>query len=83
MPAIDALADRLSTYLGADQVNLAHHAFARADQSCFPLFLNLAPARIGEALEKKIRSIERSNRPIEIDEDVKLHTRTRPVVGTC
>ncbi len=33
MPAIDALADRLSTYLGADQVNLVRRAYFYAEQA--------------------------------------------------
>lgn len=33
MPAIDALADRLSTYLGAEQVNLVRRAYFYAEQA--------------------------------------------------
>ncbi len=33
MPAIDVLADRLSTYLGADQVNLVRRAYFYAEQA--------------------------------------------------
>jgi len=33
LPAIDALADRLSTYLGADQVNLVRRAYFYAEQA--------------------------------------------------
>ena len=33
MPAIDALADRLSTYLDADQVNLVRRAYFYAEQA--------------------------------------------------
>ncbi|MGH8465064.1 MAG: HD domain-containing protein, partial [Pseudomonas sp.] len=33
MPSIDALADRLSTYLGADQVNLVRRAYFYAEQA--------------------------------------------------
>ncbi len=33
MPAIDTLADRLSTYLGADQVNLVRRAYFYAEQA--------------------------------------------------
>ena len=33
MPSIDALADRLSTYLGTDQVNLVRRAYFYAEQA--------------------------------------------------
>jgi (p)ppGpp synthase/HD superfamily hydrolase len=33
MPSIDALADRLSTYLGKDQVNLVRRAYFYAEQA--------------------------------------------------
>ena len=33
MPSIDALADRLSTYLGPDQVNLVRRAYFYAEQA--------------------------------------------------
>lgn len=33
MPSIDALADRLSTYLGNDQVNLVRRAYFYAEQA--------------------------------------------------
>ncbi|MFJ7316751.1 hypothetical protein ACIQVE_29305, partial [Pseudomonas sp. NPDC098747] len=33
MPSIDALAERLSTYLGNDQVNLVRRAFFYAEQA--------------------------------------------------
>src|SRR5690606_22175857 len=67
---------------GPDEIDLADHTLARADEAGFPLLLDLHPARISESLEEEVGRIERRNRPIEIDEHMKLHTRTRHV-QTC
>ena len=61
---------------GAHEIDLAHHALARADAAGLPLLLDVAPCRSSEALEKKIGRIDRSDGSIEIDENTTLHTRS-------
>src|SRR5262249_54772930 len=39
-------------WAGADQVDLAHHAFARADAAGFPVLFDVAPRGGGKALQE-------------------------------
>ena len=77
-----AMNSSISRWRGAHQVDLAHHALARADAAGLPVLLDLAPGRRGEALEKQIGRIDRSDRSVEIDEHAALHTRSRHVNRT-
>jgi len=62
--------DGLQIFLaGADKIDLAGQAFARADAAGEPLSLDCAPFRIGKALEDDVRRILKRDRSVEIDED--------------
>ncbi len=67
---------------GADEIDLAHHAFARADQACLPVLLDTAPSGVGEALEQQVRRVDGRDGSVEIDQQAVLHTHTRHVDGT-
>jgi len=67
---------------GPHQVDLAHHAFARADAAGFPVLFNVAPGWSGKAFQQEVRRVEGCNRPVEINKQAALHTRTRHYLGT-
>ena len=60
----------------AHEIDLAHHALARADAAGLPLLLDVAPRGSSEALEQQIGRIDGSDGAVEIDEDATLHTRS-------
>ena len=57
----------------AHQIDLPRHAFARADELGFPLFLDGTPARFGEALEQAIRGVLDRDGAIEIEQNLSRH----------
>ncbi len=65
-----------------EQRHLPRHALARADPPGLPVLLDLLPGRVGKPLEQEVGDVTRDDRPVEIDEGVALHTRTRHVQGT-
>src|SRR5262249_51646869 len=67
---------------GAHEVDLAHHALARADAARLPLFLDVAPSRSGELLEQQVRRIDLGDRSVEIEQDATFHTRYRHATRT-
>ena len=65
-----------------NQIDLADHAFARADTAGFPVVFDLQPAGLGEPFEQEVRRIDGCDCPVEIDEYAALQTCTRHVAGT-
>src|SRR5580700_3306599 len=57
----------------AHEVDLAGHAFARADALRFPLLLDLTPARLGEPFEKQVGGVLDRDRPVEIEQNLAWH----------
>jgi len=77
--AIDADARRGGHQLlrcRSQQTHLTRHAFARADPAGLPFLLDFAPGGIGKLLEQHVGGVAGCNRPVEVDEDMALHTRT-------
>ena len=66
----------------AHEIDLAHHALARADAAGLPVLLDVVPRRIGEPLQQQVRGIDRSNGSVEVQEDATLHTRYRHAYRT-
>ncbi len=58
------------------EVDLAHHALARADPAGLPFLLDELPLGRGKALEKKIGRIDGSDGAVEVDEHTAFHTRS-------
>ena len=83
--AIDADARRGGHHLlrcRSQQAHLTRHAFARADPTGLPFLLDVAPGGIGKLLEQHVGGVAGCNRPVEVDEDMALHTRTGHVNPT-
>ena len=71
MDAGDEAVDVL--FARADELDLPRQAFARADEPGFPGFLDVAPGRLGETLEKAIGRVLDRDGAIEIEQNLSRH----------
>src|SRR5262249_51445189 len=67
---------------GAHEVDLAHHAFARADAAGLPVVLDVVPRRIGELLEQQVRRIDLGDRSVKVEQEATFPPRYRHATGT-
>ena len=66
---------------GAQQLDLALHAFARGDLAGLPGRLDHAPKRIGKTREQAVGGIVRSDGAVEIDENLQASRATAMTFG--
>src|SRR5262249_45344614 len=63
----------------AKQRNLLRHAFGRGDCSALPSYLDVAPFRVGEALEEPVRRIIWSDGAVEVHQHLDVGSRLPPI----